>query len=69
MAKKWLIPAWLISIVAIIGCLNWGLIAINPSWDLVAMLLGSNTIWARLVYGLVGIAGLGLMWILYKMHK
>ncbi|MBQ1280960.1 MAG: DUF378 domain-containing protein [Oscillospiraceae bacterium] len=46
--------------VAIIGAVNWGLIALF-SFDLVAWLFGNMTLAARLVYGLVGISGLYLL--------
>lgn len=44
-------------ILSIIGCLNWGLVGIFQ-FDLVAWLFGSGTILARIVYTLVGLAGL-----------
>lgn len=43
--------------LVIIGAVNWGLIALF-SFDLVAWLFGEMTMLSRLVYGLVGIAGL-----------
>ncbi|MCD8053218.1 MAG: DUF378 domain-containing protein [Lachnospiraceae bacterium] len=43
--------------VGIIGALNWGLVGIFR-FDLVAYLFGSMSWFARLVYILVGIAGL-----------
>lgn len=44
-------------VLIIIGAVNWGLIgAFN--FNLVAMLFGVNTVLSRIVYGLVGIAGL-----------
>ncbi len=44
-------------ILIIIGAVNWGLIgAFN--FNLVATLFGVNTVLSRIVYGLVGIAGL-----------
>lgn len=44
-------------ILIIIGAVNWGLIgAFN--FNLVAMIFGVNTVLSRIVYGLVGIAGL-----------
>lgn len=44
-------------ILIIIGAVNWGLIgAFN--FNLVTMLFGVNTVLSRIVYGLVGIAGL-----------
>ena len=43
--------------LVIIGAVNWGLIAVF-SFDLVAWLFGNMTMLSRLVYGLVGLAGL-----------
>ena len=46
--------------IAIIGALNWGLVGIFR-FDLVAALFGSMSWISRLVYILVGIAGLYLI--------
>ena len=43
--------------LVIIGAVNWGLIALF-SFDLVAFLFGNMTMLSRIVYGLVGLAGL-----------
>lgn len=47
----------IVLVLIIIGALNWGLIALF-SFDLVAWLFGSMTMLSRIVYGLVGLAGL-----------
>lgn len=47
----------IVLVLIIIGALNWGLIALF-SFDLVAWLFGNMTMLSRIVYGLVGIAGL-----------
>ena len=44
-------------ILVIIGAINWGLIGLF-GFDLVATLFGSMSIISRIVYTLVGIAGL-----------
>ena len=44
-------------ILIIIGALNWGLIGIF-NFDLVAALFGKMSMLSRIVYSLVGIAGL-----------
>ena len=44
-------------VLIIIGAINWGLIALFEL-DLVALLFGDMTILSRIVYGLVGLAGL-----------
>jgi len=50
-------------ILVIVGALNWGLVALFE-WDLVAEIFGesfgSTNAASRIVYGLVGIAGLYL---------
>jgi uncharacterized membrane protein YuzA (DUF378 family) len=49
---------WIVSVLVIVGALNWGLVGFFQ-FDLVAHLLGGSATWlARLVYSLVGIAGL-----------
>ena len=49
--------AW---VLVIIGALNWGLVgAVNM--DLVATLLGKNSVLSRIVYVLVGLAALYLV--------
>lgn len=47
----------IVLILVIIGALNWGLIALF-SFDLVAWAFGTMTMFTRIIYGLVGIAGL-----------
>ena len=46
--------------IAIIGCVNWGLIGIFKL-DLVSLLFGNLSWISRLVYTLVGLAGLYLL--------
>jgi len=46
------------TILLIVGGLNWGLVAINSSWNVVEMLLGSWPILVTVVYGLVGLSAL-----------
>ncbi|WDV44832.1 DUF378 domain-containing protein [Clostridiaceae bacterium M8S5] len=53
-------------ILVIIGAINWGLIALFQ-FDLVASLFGGQTeILSRVVYGLVGIAGLYSITFLFR---
>lgn len=55
--------------LVIIGAINWGLIALFK-FDLVAWIFnGSGTIGARIVYGLVGIAGLWCISLLFKKRE
>ncbi|MCD6039678.1 MAG: hypothetical protein K0S27_1078 [Gammaproteobacteria bacterium] len=49
---------WIAWILVVIGGLNWGLVGINSNYNLVAMLLGTDTTPARAVYIAVGIAAL-----------
>jgi len=56
---------WTVMVLVVVGALNWGLIAINPYWNLVTMLFGDGTL-ARLVYGLVGLSGLYTVYWLWQ---
>ena len=51
-------------VLIIIGAINWGLIALF-NLDLVALLFGDMTIVSRIVYGLVGLAGLWCIKLLF----
>lgn len=52
------VSIWLV----IIGGLNWGLVAINKDWDLVAKIFGGvDSVWARIIYALVGLAALVIL--------
>ena len=46
--------------IAIIGAVNWGLIGIL-SFDLVAFIFGEMSMLSRIVYTLVGLAGIYLI--------
>ena len=53
-------------ILSIIGSLNWGLVSLFQ-FDLVAWLFGGQSaVFSRIVYGLVGLAGLWSITILFK---
>lgn len=53
-------------ILSIVGCLNWGLVGIFQL-DLVAWLFGgSASLFSRLVYTLVGLAGLWSISFLFR---
>ena len=52
-------------ILIIIGALNWGLIALFK-FDLVATIFGDYTLLSRIIYGLVGIAGLYSITLLFR---
>lgn len=53
-------------VFTIIGAINWGLIGFFQ-FDLVATIFGGmNTMFARIVYGIVGICGLINLGLLFK---
>lgn len=54
-------------ILVIVGALNWLLIGILD-FNLVALLLGTATIWSAIVYTLVGLAGLWMIFFIF-MYK
>jgi len=45
------------AVLVVVGAINWGLVGF-ANFDLVAAIFGSGTAAARLVYSLVGVAGL-----------
>lgn len=52
---------WIAFILTIIGALNWGLVGLL-NFNLVATLFGPDSTLSRIVYVLVGLAGL---WLIY----
>lgn len=65
MAKKNYLKQ-LSSILVIIGAIAWGLVAINPSWNIVEMIFQG---FSRIVYGLIGIAGAYTALVMLKVMK
>ena len=64
MAKNWL--DWTALVLVIIGAVNWGLVAVNSEWNIVAKIFGADNIIARIIYGLVGLSGLYTIYYLFK---
>ena len=52
-------------VLVIIGALNWGLVGIF-SWNLVDAIFGAASTIGRVVYALVGVAGLWTIYLLVK---
>ncbi len=48
-------------ILVVVGAINWGLVGVNESWNLVDLLLGKLPMVERIVYILVGLSGLALV--------
>jgi len=58
-------------VITIIGAINWGLIGIFD-YNLVSSLFGANSAFTKVIYTLVGIAGLiniGLLFMDIEEHK
>ena len=56
-------------LLTIVGAINWGLVGLFK-FDLVAWLLGGQTsLLARIVYALVGVAGLWCITLLFRQRK
>ncbi len=56
-------------ILVIIGAINWGLVGIFQ-FDLVAWIFGGQTAWlSRIVYTLVGLAGLWSISLLFRKNE
>ena len=52
-------------LLAIIGSINWGLIGLF-SFDLVAFIGGQMSAFSRIIYSLVGLAGLWCITLLFR---
>ena len=52
-------------VLVIVGAINWGLIGLLD-FDLVATLFGQMTTFSRIVYALVGLAGLWSITFLFR---
>lgn len=57
---------WIALILLIIGGLNWGLVALNSGWDIVALIAGGYNLFSQIIYGLVGISALYTIYYLFK---
>lgn len=58
---RWNAIDWVATALTIVGAVNWGLVGLFK-FDLVATLFGDMSALARIVYSLVGLAGLWLVW-------
>ncbi len=56
---------WIAVILVIVGALNWGIIGFF-GFNLVGILFGTMSILSRIVYGLVGLAGVYMVYCLAK---
>ncbi len=63
MAEKTVID-WIAYVLVIIGALNWGLVALN--FNLVSAIFGVASLLSKIVYGLVGIAGIYTIYAILK---
>ena len=56
-------------ILSVIGCVNWGLVGIFQ-FDLVAWLFGGQSaVFSRIIYALVGLAGLWCITLLFRKYR
>lgn len=56
-SRKLSVADWIALVLMIVGAINWGLVGAFD-FNLVAAILGDQTMAARIVYVLVGLAGL-----------
>jgi uncharacterized membrane protein YuzA (DUF378 family) len=61
--KELTVLDWIALVLVIIGAINWGLVGLF-SFDLVAAIFGSMAILSRIVYDLVGLAGIYLIFVI-----
>ena len=56
---------WASSILCTVGAINWGLLSFS-NFNLVEAIFGEDTMMTKLIYGLVGLAGL---WSGYQLYQ
>ena len=66
--KQLTILDWVALVLVIIGAINWGLVGLF-SFNLVAAIFGSMSIISRIVYDLVGLAGLYLIFVVGMIQR
>lgn len=67
-STHWNAIDWLAMVLMVIGGVNWGLVG-TMGLDLVALLLGDMSLASRVVYALVGLAGVYGLVVLVKMAR
>jgi uncharacterized protein len=58
---------WIATVLVVIGALNWALVGLF-SFDLVAALFGTLSPLSRIIYVLVGLAGLYMIFFTRSLH-
>ena len=56
---------WIALVLVIIGAINWGLVGVF-NWNLVDAIFGAIPVLLTIIYALVGIAGLYMIYYVYK---
>lgn len=59
---------WIVLVLVIIGALNWGLLGLF-NVDLVRSIFGDMTLVSKIVYDLVGLAGLYMIYLVMMLGK
>jgi uncharacterized protein len=59
---------WIALILVIVGALNWGLVGLFE-FDLVAALFGTLSVMSKIVYTLVGFAGLWTIYLVTRLRE
>jgi uncharacterized membrane protein YuzA (DUF378 family) len=54
---------WIALVLVIVGAVNWGLVGLFK-FDLVASIFGSMSVISRIVYDVVGLAGIYLIFVI-----
>ena len=68
MMKKANVVDWVAGILVLVGALNWGFVGFFDI-NFVSMIFGDMTMLTRAVYGLVGVAGLWMVYGAFKCSK
>ena len=66
--KKLTILDWVALVLVIVGAINWGLVGLFD-FDIVAAIFGKMSVISRIVYDLVGLAGLYLIFVVGMIQR
>jgi len=66
--RKFNIIEWVSFVLVIVGAINWGFVGFFGV-DLVSHVFGEMTMIARIIYDLVGIAGIYVMYLVVRWHS
>ena len=66
--RKFNVVEWVVFVLVIVGALNWGFVGFF-NFNFVDQIFGNMEMVARVIYDLVGVAGVYLIYLVFKWHQ